>query len=444
MELIAILKKELSLEDFVAKRNKKIEKVSKEEFSDDYKLLSQESEKYLSFLLEQKNPVNYSFKNTKKASNLRLLNEEYYIEEKSKEYKLLGIFRLWNYLNYFFIKPNSKQIIENSLSKSIQYIIDNEVIAYEKALYNCYTNLNDGHSECFYQDKNKKRAHIDATLNHFGFTNLLPFKTFKVNDKFIIYEVIDKNNGLQKNDTIIKINNLDASYYYNEHFKAFSFMNSDSLKITTNRDEHLLLKSNSMNYGDYINSDNYISGLKNYYYISKFEKNEFTKLKKSIKNNDDVIIDCRNYPENVKINRGSEKLIQTPKRTLLYSFLIPKKKSISEYKTQMEINSRKSNYKGKITLIINKSTQSWAEFIVLSLSMNDNVEIIGTYSSNAIGQCDYILPLPGNYFFMTSTYFGIPNTKKYDLEKGIVSDIFLNDWEIESFLKNRQAEIQLK
>ncbi|MGB1019454.1 MAG: hypothetical protein ACPGVH_10280, partial [Chitinophagales bacterium] len=70
----------------------------------------------------------------------------------------------------------------------------------------------------------------------------------------------------------------------------------------------------------------------------------------------------------------------------------------------------------------------------------ENVEIIGQYSANAIGQVEYTLPLPGNFYFRTTSQFGIPTTGKYNFEKGIIPDVFVNDWELEEYLLNKKSQ----
>ncbi|MGB0886211.1 MAG: hypothetical protein ACPGR5_07280, partial [Chitinophagales bacterium] len=126
LELISILENKLTLDEFVSKRNIKGITSTKSDslLFKDSKLLGVSSKAFLSELLDKKNPKNYSF-NTIKRNNegFIILKEKTYEKDLNSSYKLLGVFRLWNYLHYFFLKPNTKEKLKINLANSLEFIL---------------------------------------------------------------------------------------------------------------------------------------------------------------------------------------------------------------------------------------------------------------------------------------------------------------------------------
>ncbi|WP_298515292.1 S41 family peptidase [uncultured Kordia sp.] len=350
---------------------------------------------------------------------------------KKLAHRMLTLFRFWNVINYYDVnkylaEENWNDVLENSLD---QFLHAHDAKTYDKAKTELIAKLNDSHT--FY---------IGKTYGYPKFKYKAPFQTTYINDTLVITKFWNKElcqkNGVQLGGMITKIEGKTVKEYIKANFKTFYnhahenalMYRAESIALyQENRNEINIRYTNANNdtsesktiqLFDRMEVDKQKESLpKQAFYGKKFyeitpktayiglgylEKNDLKKLLKKAAKYEAVIFDLRKYPQHVELPKLTKWLY--PDRSKFIKVLFPTKvPGLGEYDAEAPLNfvsdpfsggrKNKNYYKGKVILLVNKSTISQAEYISMAIQNSPNCITIGEETLGAVMNITSI-PMP--------------------------------------------------
>ena len=329
----------------------------------------------------------------------------------SEATRIWGLANYWNYINYFWVyKPLMDANWDSVLYSQIpNFIVANDAKEYNLAVLKLVAFTDDNHSIL--------RSEIIA--NEIFGSNIPNFKMKKIDDIFVVKECLT-NRTYTPSDTLIKpgdiihaINGVAVNELYdslknyvassnewtksrNINFRILRSLQKNN-QITFSRN----CKTDTVNltyfhYHDYLKYKESIENKQNqlpviikketgYVHIDDIHSNNFNKTMKELSKAKNIILDVRGYP-----NKNVSSL-------LVYHLLPPNtnffKSTYPDIHNQGFIKVEKGHVVGKkhafvnkrIVVLVDETTQSAAEFLVMALQQLNNVTTIGSYTSGADG-----------------------------------------------------------
>jgi len=382
----------------------------------------------LEYIKENRNTGrNYYVIMNPSTSNPIFKNENPYLKMSYSDvgYRILALYRYWAMINYFFpYKDVIGQDWNNVLKKSLPEFVDvkNE-LDYSKAVLKLIASVNDTHANLWSGSK---------ALNEFKGKYGAPLQAKFIEQKLIITalhtDTIDVKGKLKVGDIITSIQNKDVAELIKEYLPLTAASNYD----TQLRDlpKNYLLRSNENSLkikvervGKSFEYDLPMGKLMQVYKDPDFEKAEAfrlinenigyvfpgkyknAKLREIIKlfaNTKGIIIDMRCYPSDfMPFTFGNYiKGSSTP----FVKFSIGNPAYPGAFKFSNAINNGEmnhDNYKGKVVIIVNSTSQSQAEYTTMAFQSSPNVKVIGSKTAGADGDVSPIV-LPGGLRTMIS------------------------------------------
>jgi len=378
-----------------------------------------------------------SFKREKEYKELVFPNEEY---------RLLGLFRYWNIINYFYpykykITQNWNDVLTEMIPK-FQYPKD--TVNYHLAMLELTAKINDSHSY-FYTPYTKR---------YFG-TKWAPFEFKIIDNKAVVTGFYDdslsKINDVQYGDVILEANNQSIEYIITEKSKYIGASNkaamlrnfyyaifnssSDSMQITFIRNNIIrtkqikLYSTNQFTFNKSRDKNVVCQEIdENIGYINMetLKKEQVDSVMLIMMEKKAIIFDVRNYPEETKypimkyLNEDIKFFAKLTKPDLSYPGVI---KWMPPHPCGTKNNT--NYYKGKVVLLVNEETQSHAEFTCMALQTAPNATCIGSQTAGADGNMAFV-NFPGG-FKASFTGLGVyyPNGRETQ-RVGIIPDIEIN------------------
>jgi len=404
--------------------------------------------KRLQFIYENKQPGhNFYVSRRPVVGNPDFKNEEVYndIVLPSESYRILGLFRYWNIINYFFpyfyqMDKNWDTVLLDNIPRFVNVKTDYE---YFRKVQELCTHINDGHGMVY-----------SSRFNYFANLKILPVKVTTLEDKTYIVgflnDTICQNAKIQKGDIIEKVDHFETKSIRNHlaqylpssnktflEFKIdqwFPMVKKDTVNLEIRRKDSVFttniltvtsLKKIKIQPDKKYTFTNWklLSDSVGYINMGLLKKNDIKPAYKVLQKTKYLIIDSRNYPHWV-IYPLTAKLLKTRKIFMKltepdfdYPGLI---KWVPPLKTGKIYNP--TYYTGKIIILTNSETMSRAEFTIMALKQAENVIIIGSQTAGADGDVS-IIPFPGAIY---SYYSGLgvyqPNGQ-ITQRVGIIPDI---------------------
>lgn len=409
----------------------------------------------------------YAQNNPDDDGNIITPNEKSYPEMKfpNSEYRLLGLFRFWNVINYYYpYKYATDKPWEQVLTKLIpEFVKANDTIAYHKAVLKMSASINDGHGGVY--------PFIDLEVA--GKYNP-PFFFKLIDDKAVVTKILDESEtrkaNIQKGSVIEKINGITLKKRAKELWDYVPAGN----KAGKYRDLHkLILNSTAMSatYSGYnpngkkfsssvkLRASNFLKEFLDLYemsssitskmmtddiaylYASNITYKNMDSIMKPLMSKKAIILDLRNYPNKMPSYTIANYFLDEP---TIYSKLTRNDfrypgllvyENTNKGTTAETVGKKNPNpYKGKLILLVDYRTQSLAEFSSLILKTYKNTVIIGNQTAGADGNQTRMI-FPGNYKISFSG-FGIYQANGDEAQRvGIPIDIpvkytisdFIND-----------------
>ncbi|MBL0735995.1 peptidase S41 [Flavobacterium sp. GN10] len=410
------------------------------------KLFSKSLSSKLKFIEENRfQGSNYYVNREGKGIALQFINEPEYAQFNwtDKNLRLLGLFRFWNYVEYFFpYKYVMDQNWDEALIEILPHVSDpKSEKEFVLAMREISIKLNDSHASTMSANM----------IKYLGGEKYPAFGARLVDNKSVIVSVANdslaKIDDLKIGDIITKLDGVsikekaeEFSKYMQGSNRAAADLNSGFVMFTGNNDEFEIefIRNNITSVKKvhrYPNEkikrtppksvakweilENNIGVVR----MSKVPKEEIAGMMEELKNTKSIIFDVRARPTYTDF-LVSDYLNSEPKpilRLLYQDLSYPGRYYFNnEMQECGKINT--DYYKGKVIVLVGSGTHSFGEQTAMSLQTAPNATVIGTQTSGADGPNYYFTIIKGFDSSFTSAGVFYPN-KKETQRVGIVPNI---------------------
>ncbi len=375
-------------------------------------------------------------------------------------YRLLSLYRYWNYVQYFFaykylIGEDWKDVLSEFIPK---FINAKDKLDYQLTVQEICARLNDSHAQVY-----------SNNIQEYWGNMTVPIKTTFINKELIVSgyydDISSPKNGLKRGDKIIKIDNKSIPQIIKEKSKYISASNdnrkldflsqkilntnNDKIKIEFIRDDKKYIKELK---AEIPASKYYDSNISHKILLFKMLTNEvayinalhltkqnFPKIRTEIDKSKALIIDLRCYPNFEVLPLLADYLY--PKKTEFYKIAKPNVETPGLFlfhDGQKYGFDNKDYYKGRVIALVSQKTQSLPEFICMALQQAPRTIVVGNTTSAADGDITRF-KLPGS-IQTQFTAFGIYYPDRSETQRvGVKIDVLVKPT-IEGII-NRRDEI---
>jgi C-terminal processing protease CtpA/Prc len=377
----------------------------------------------------------------------------------TEPYRVLGLFRYWNIINYYFpYKQLSDNNWDSVLTDAIPGFIQAENYRkYIKQTLLLSSKINDTHGRILYYT-----TKYDKTItNQKEKRGYIPYSFRCVDSNVVVSKVLVDSAVLKLGDIVLKIDTTDLRKFRDNRnrYKSYSTVQSQTIyfelaltntysskfnfTIIRDRDTLSLLEtqlvSRETKRESKYNKKPYHYSLNDKAGYVDLTEIKFGKLKKALKkfkNKETIVFDLRGYPETVAWLALPHLLSKESKKVAIY--YKPNKEYPGTY-----INDSKGlryrfwlvkpfvflrkQYEGKIVVLINSEAISQSETACMMFkAYSNNVTFIGTPTTGANGNVSTIDMPGGISFWFTSLDWHFPNGGQLQ-RIGIVPDIYVKE-----------------
>ena len=383
------------------------------------------------------------------SNEIPLANFDY----SKKEHRLLFLASFWSAMKYWNVNIYLTDIPwEKVLNQLITDFTASGKENFEKAKENLFSKLHDSHSDYGYS----------YTLN---LLNKFPnFGGKIINDSLVITSVYNKKvfeeDSLSIGDIVYAINDIKLKEYYQNKFSdVISVSNQNYLKraiektylLASTKDSILvnILKTNGQNIKQYIQlsplkypAEKYMrlqpSKTENwkelnteigYINLNDIDKKQLKQAFNHFNLFKGVIIDLRNYPRNIDASDIAKHLY--PEKTTFLKALTSIKPSYGDYGSNTALSlinnpfeagtRNKAYFKGKIVLLVDRTTASKAEWMGMAIQASPNCITIGEQTFGAVMNRNQIQLIDGTTIDFTGVGAFYPNDESVQ-RKGLKLD----------------------
>lgn len=385
-----------------------------------------------------------------------LWKEDVYGEYDSYDtgYRLVGLFRLWNAVQYYFAY---KYLIEKDWNAVLmefipQFINTDGKLGYKLAVLKLLTCLEDSHARILSPEGGSDATKIHPDIAKWEGEFMLPFEVTFIEEKAVITDFYSVKNEDKSDypfrigDVILSINHepvdsiirrklvyTPASHYAGKLKKiATSVLRSDNNRISVSYERGNELLSGEYNaypvsdihipnrtrkdLPAYTHMDNGIG----YIYLGSTRGETLPEQFGS--DTKGLIIDLRSFPNSIKNYWGYYPLF--PDMVMYANLTVP---SISHpglftYSEGARAGKKNPDYfKGKKVLLINEYAQSQPEFLAMQYGCVPNTTLIGSKTTGADGNVS-VIGLPGMDIMFTGVGVYYPDGRETQ-RIGILPDI---------------------
>lgn len=385
-------------------------------------LNSEISSKLKSIFDHRRGLKNHFIFNKSVVGNIRLMNEIAYNEKElpDKNIRLLGLFRFWNIINYFYV---SKNLMDDNWDKilyeSIPLFINAKTTRqYHLAIYWMISKLKDTHASY---------PHSIDPVTTGGFRP--NFRMLLIDSMFVIHKIRDSNrndNKFQIGDILLEIDGQDiyslydslqqytcgGNYWSNQSFVCNAVLSRfdtiSSVKLIRDNDTIEAVSKNYLAYDlfqaqrkqERLEEDSvlykWINDSIAYMDLTSATEKNFKRNYDVVKSANVIILDLRCYPD-VDLILPLTNTFVPPNSFFAYS-TYPDTRfpgMVRFLKSSSNKIGSKNYYKGEIIVLVDEWTQSYSEYITMALQRNARTVTIGRYSSGADGNYS-LFNFPGN------------------------------------------------
>ncbi len=321
-----------------------------------------------------------------------------------ENYRLLPLFRFWNYVEYFSpYKYQTDQAWDQVLKEMIPLFLAADTrLKFHQAMLALVVKLDDSHAGL-----------VTKTLDAMPYYNYLPARIEMVEDKALVTEIIDAEKALQDDlqvgDVITQVNGetvksrhaKNSKYIWgsNEAVKARSLYHTlfmglqGSAKVTINRNGVVrntslpLYSYAQISYGKKPHKEKWriVRDSVGYVNLEKLEKSEVDQMMNELMETKVLIIDLRNGA------KGTYQLIANhvlPTENTFARFTKPDFTYPGKFTWEGSATCGKENedyYAGKLILLVNSTTQGHAEYSCMCFQTAPNVLTLGSQTAGTHG-----------------------------------------------------------
>ena len=336
------------------------------------------------------------------VGKIKVTNEPIYqnFSYPNEEYRLLGLFKYWNIIEYFYpYKYLTDQKWDSVLTEMIpKFRSASNKDEYQSFVKELVAKLDDTHSWINFNDKVPKYlpvkiSNIDNKAVVSGFYNdsLAKINNLKLGDILLKIDEVDIQKETEKKSKYIAGSN--ANIKIRQTYNEILLGTDSSATLTIERNNQIeKIKVNRYNFDDFKYWDNpttiktkSINETIGYINMASVKGADVSNIFKSFENKKAIIIDLRNYP--AFIYKLLSKHLNSEKRDFskIYSpnMNYPGMFSLKD-NLQTGIKNNK-NFKGKVIILVNEESLSRSEFTAMALQTAHNVITIGNQTAGADG-----------------------------------------------------------
>lgn len=359
------------------------------------------------------------------AGNPIFTNEKEYASMTSPDagYRLLSLFRYWNMVNYFF---PYRDVIGQDWNLVLKEMIPDFLAADTQSKYvicalKMFAKINDTHA--YFTGSND-------LMNNIRGKNTLPFRVKFIEEKLIVYDYFNDADSIKESyrlgDEIVEINGEEIASLIKKYYPLVAASNHDTklrnlplaflarsndnvMHLTINRagrmmkqvciliDYNATYKSKTSTIKPYKIINENIG----YVYPGTYKNTDLPSIQKLFEPTKGMVIDLRCYPSDfmplifgkyIKEHKTPFVKFTTGSVTYPGKFIFGK---------EISNGGNKNNYKNKIVVIVDETTQSAAEYIAMAFQSSPNVKVIGSQTAGADGNVSKVI-LPGGISSMIS------------------------------------------
>ena len=362
-------------------------------------------------------PVNYTA-NSMGTRVPDFSNELLYedMDYRDQGYRLLGLFRLWNAMEYNYpyldiLDDNWHDLLPEYIARILE---GDDQRSYELTIASLSTKLQDAHIALY----NSKYVVLEAGI--YG----VPVEILQAENEIVVSKVLKDDYPLQVGDVIKGLNGKDIRDVLAERMEYISVTTEDKF---INQIGHFLLRSNNENMELTVLRDGTeqvleVTGEMEYHLMMEtaeqpyeildgnigmlnpaaLQPKELSSVMSQLKSTDGLIVDFRQYPSDYIVYDLAEYLVDGVKPFLIYA--APTESNPGVFVGSINYSGRPENsniepYKKPIVVLMNEKTQSLAEYTIMSIRNGENVTVMGENSVGSDGDIAY-LPLSGGMNMM--------------------------------------------
>ena len=389
------------------------------------KIVSQSLTDKLNFIKENRHIGESYYIDLAQVGNPSFKNERAYADMLYPDagYRLLSLFRYWTMINYFF--PYKNQTDENwnqVLIESIPVFLSaKDEKDYALATISLIGKVKDTHANLWYGSK---------ALDAFKGAMKTPFQAKFIENKLVVtgyfIDSLDLKNKLKIGDVILSINGKDVDQLVKKYLPLtpasnyetqlrdlpgnYLLRNNDAvikLKIQRNNDlkdaEIPMVDLNlSFKNIDYQKPAGYFLLNKDigYVYPAKYKNSDLPDIKKLFATAKGIIIDMRCYPSDFMPFTFGNYIKEKSSPFVKFTKGDPANPGLFTYTPTLK-NGGGGDFKGRVIVIVNATSQSNAEYTTMAFQSSPNVRVLGSITAGADGNVSNI-KLPGGMSTMIS------------------------------------------
>ncbi len=408
-------------------------------WTQDSTFFNKELSSRLKFIEKNRNQRKNFYVTTEPVGNIKITNESIYkaFEFPKEEYRLLGLFKYWNIIEYFYpYKYLTDQNWDSVLKEMIPKIRNaSNKSEYQNSLRELVAKLDDSHASIRFSDERPK---------------YLPVKISHIENKAVISgfynDSIANLNNLKLGDIILKINDLDVKTEMEKSLKFVAGSNpnikangtyskifsgiENTVKLSIERDGQIeQIKANRYDFNDFnywynsngIKSKSINDKIGYINMTSQFTVKEFEEIFEMFCTKKSIIIDLRGYPE------GKYKMFTRYFNTEDKVFALKYNPDISYpgrfvFDKSPKTGSSRKAFGGKFILLVNDNSLSLSEFTAMAFQTADNIITIGNQTAGADGR-NIAIEYLGGYKTSFSSYGIMYPDGTESQRKGVKIDI---------------------
>ncbi len=397
----------------------------------------------------------YAQPNPNDEGNIITPNEKPYDEMKmpNTEYRLLGLFRFWNVINYFYpYKYATDKPWEKVIGELIpEFIKAKDIVSYHKAVLKMSASIDDGHGGVFpfikesVAGKFSPPFYFQLVNNKAVVTKIIGENQYK-DSTIVVGSVIEKIDGISVKKRLKEFWNYvpasnDGGKYRDLHSMVLNSKNSTAFLSGYNPKGKKFEVSVKLREANFLKEfldfyemtspitskmiDNDIA----YIFASNITKKNIDSVMLPLMKTKAIILDLRNYPNTLPSYKMADYFLSEPsfyskqtRNDFRYPGLFIYENTNAGSSVEMVGKTNSNSYKGKLILLVDYRTQSLPEFICLILKSYKNTFVVGSQTSGTDGNVTRMI-FPGGYKIMFSGY-GIYDVNGNETQRvGIPIDI---------------------
>ena len=338
-------------------------------------------------------------------------------------FKLLGLFRYWNMIEYFFpyrhlMDENWDEVLREFIPKMTA--ADDE-LSYKLTLLELITKVQDTHANIWQ----------DSVISQFYGPRAIPIQVNMVEDQAVVvkvFESLNANSTVSVGDVITHIDGKEVSQRVQEHQVYAPASNRptqlrDIARRLLRTDKNLLsitfqnehgtfqeeiptvdLTKEPLNYwSQQVSSHQTIKNDIGYIYPGSLKEGEIDTIMNEFMDKKGLIVDLRCYPSEFIVFSLGKYLMPSP--TPFAKFTVGSLRTPGQFvfrDSPLQVGKENPNYfSGKVVILINELTQSQAEYTTMALRVAPRATVIGSTTAGADGNVSSI-SLPGGIETMSS------------------------------------------